>query len=124
VGVVATFTIQARDTYGNLREKGGDMFDITLTHDGPGTGNEDVGTQSNVQHKGVLEDKGDGTYVVTYTLQLEGYYNVEVRLGEQLILTAGTYTVPVIRAVHWDFYAPTSLAHGPGLSNAIDHFQQ
>ena len=142
VGVVATFSIQARDTYGNLREVGGDVFDVTLTHSNNGAGNSDVGVQSDVQHKGIVEDKGDGTYVVTYTLTLEGYYDVEVRLGGQLILTSpikpgnvetaagspqvspfGDYTVPVVRAVHWEFYAPTSIATGAGLSDAVDNIQ-
>jgi hypothetical protein len=57
-GVVSSFTIQAKDTYGNLRLVGGDVFDVMLTHK----------VDTDTQYRGIVEDQGDSTYIVTYTI--------------------------------------------------------
>ena len=77
-GVVSSFTIQAKDTYGNLRLVGGDTFDVLLTNK----------VDSNTQYRGIVEDQGNSSYIVTYTiLQVGQHYKVEVRYGGHLILT-------------------------------------
>ena len=122
-GVVSSFTIQAKDTYGNLRLVGGDTFDVLLTNK----------VDSNTQYRGIVEDQGNSSYIVTYTILQVGHYKVEVRYGGHLILTGkdadlvtnanADYSFPEILCVHWKLYAPTSVATGPGLTNAIDAVQ-
>ena len=55
-GEEVSFTIIAHDAQGSLRGVGGDMFMVELTE------NDEVKVGCNV------EDKGDGTYAVTYTI--------------------------------------------------------
>ena len=55
-GKEASCTIIARDAQGSLRGVGGDLFMVELTE------NDEVRVKCNV------EDKGDGTYVVNYTI--------------------------------------------------------
>jgi len=133
-GVVAAFTIQSKDTYGNLRLVGGDTFDVTLSHK----------TDQSVQYKGIVEDQGDSTYIVTYTILKVGTYTVDVRYGGNLILSGATatlvlpcsitdacatksagadYSLPEVLAVHWKLYPSLSLATGPGVTTAIDAIQ-
>ena len=109
-GTVATYTIQAKDVYGNNRLTGGEASKFTnvLT----------LQSDSNVQYQGVVDDLGNGRYTVTYTALKAGLYNLAVKYGGLTILTAGTKTVPTPLVVQWNFYAPTSLASGLGLSQA------
>ena len=80
-GVVSTFAVQAKDTYGNNRLIGGDELDITLTH-----------AVSGSSFVAVVEDVGDGTYVVTYTVLEAGTYTVEALYSNQPFLTKGDGT--------------------------------
>ena len=58
-GVVSSFTIQAKDTYGNLRLVGGDTFDVLLTNE----------VDSNTQYRGITLK----TKAIVHTLSLIQY---------------------------------------------------
>ena len=62
-GVVSSFDIQAKDTYGNNRLVGGDEFDIKLVH-----------KVSGATFGAIVDDNNDGTYAVTYTVLEAGMY--------------------------------------------------
>ena len=62
----ASFTITARDAQGRLLSKGGDMFMVELTESRGGK------VECNV------EDKGDGTYVATYTCPADSKGNLRL----------------------------------------------
>lgn len=55
---------QACDAFGNARRSGGDGFQAVVRGGDPGAAR--------------VEDRGDGTYAVTYTLPAEGAYQVAV----------------------------------------------
>ena len=62
-GVVSSFTIQAKDTYGNLRLVGGDTFDVLLTNK----------VDSNTQYKVLLK-----TNLMVHTLSLIQYFRLDI----------------------------------------------
>ena len=66
-GVQADFTITAKDLYGNLKTNGNERFLVRFT-----------GTET---ASGVVEDRGDGTYRVLYTLTKSGTYACSVVYG-------------------------------------------
>lgn len=69
-GEFGYFYIQAKDAYGNNQIKGGDQFDVMFT----------LSTDSMTQFRGNLDDHGDGTYTVHYTIPTAGVYSVSVTL--------------------------------------------
>ena len=106
-GVVSSFSIQAKDTYGNNRLVGGDAFDIKLVHKVSGT-----------SFSAIVDDNEDGTYDVTYTVLEAGSYTVEAFYGGQRILTDGTHDASEVLCLHWDLHAPSTTATGLGLTEA------
>jgi len=66
-GLQAVFTITAKDLYRNLRGVGGESFKVRLT-----------GVDSTA---GVVTDRGDGMYVVSYTATKSGTYDISVVIG-------------------------------------------
>ena len=57
-GDTASFSIQAKDTYGNNRLTGGDAFEVMMTHQ----------IYPQIRYRGTTQDVGNGSYVVTYTI--------------------------------------------------------
>ena len=74
-GDTGNFTIVAKDTYGNNRRTGGDLFVVLAT----------LSTDADVQYLGYLHDKSDGTYVVTYTVEEAGAYDLAITLNKEPI---------------------------------------
>ena len=70
-GVAATFFIRARDRYSNKRTEGGDPFRIML-----------AGVQT---LKLPAVDLSTGLYSVSYTPQIAGEYEGEIRFGDSLV---------------------------------------
>jgi hypothetical protein len=66
-GLQAVFTITAKDLYRNLRGVGGESFKVRLT-----------GVDSTA---GVVTDRGDGLYIVSYTATKSGTYDISVVIG-------------------------------------------
>ena len=64
------FFIQAKDAYGNNQIVGGDDFRVLFT----------LQTDIAFQYRGNVQDHGDGTYTVRYTIPQSGYYTVSVTL--------------------------------------------
>jgi len=64
---VATFTIEARNKYGNILKSGGDTFDVSLKSSGPET-------------KAHITDNKNGTYSVQYRPSTAGQLEVGVSL--------------------------------------------
>jgi hypothetical protein len=71
-GYSQTFRIEARDAYNNPRGVGGDLFAAVLT--GP-AGRLDRLPPTHCK----VQDKGDGSYAVTYTLSVCGVFRLQVR---------------------------------------------
>jgi hypothetical protein len=59
-GAASTFLVQAADKYGCPRTKGGDTFEVALESHGP------------FKTSGLVQDRRDGTYSVTYVPYLAG----------------------------------------------------
>jgi len=79
-GVAATFFIRARDRYSNKRTVGGDPFRVIL-----------AGAQT---LKVPAIDLSTGIYSVSYTLQIAGEYEGEIRFGDSLV-NGKPYTIQV-----------------------------
>merc|ERR1711871_413380 len=77
-GEFGYFYIQAKDVYGNNAIKGGDDFRATFTN---------KADPSHV-YRGNVDDHGDGTYTVHYTIPIAGEYDVAVTLQTSDIHTA------------------------------------
>ena len=72
-GVPTSFSIVARDEFGNARSVCGDDFDVTLVGPETSTGSARV--------HGVVSESGNGTYVVEYTVTSAGLYYVSITLA-------------------------------------------
>jgi len=127
-GEYGYFYIQAKDAFGNNQITGGDDFQVTFT-------NTD---DSSIVYRGNVDDHGDGTYTVRYTIRVAGYYIVDTTLttsasGEaekllQCVSASSDYifdryyngetpyvepsfcnlTSNILNVVHNDLYAPAS----------------
>ncbi len=73
-GLTSTFTVSARDTYGNVKSLGGDSLRVTLSGAGSASG--------------VVVDNSDGTYLVTYVTSRTGTYDMTVMLGPSQVATS------------------------------------
>jgi hypothetical protein len=70
VGEFGTLYLQAKDSFGNNQDRGGDSFQaIFLSKSDP-----------HVKFLGEIDDNQDGTYVVRYTINIAGFYDVSVTL--------------------------------------------
>jgi hypothetical protein len=96
-GMPAEFTIFSRDTYGNLREGGGDRFDVGLT--GP------------ICFNATVSDLAGGTYAVRYNTIMCGDYYVSVRREGQP-LTGSPFVLSVVAG---RTHGPSCTAVGDGL---------
>ena len=138
-GDTASFSIQAKDTYGNNRITGGDAFVTMMT----------LQSDPDVQYRGTLLDLNNGSYVVTYTVPTAGFYDMSVTYGDEEVLTCTnayegekgylfdrdydgvdvyvtppfcTHNVPTLEVVHSALHPPsTTVVDGAtsGLSEAI-----
>ena len=124
-GQMSYFYIQAKDAFGNDRGTGGDSFRALFT----------MVSNDAVQFKGNINDNGDGTYTVYYSLPVAGEYDVAVTLqdepfvDESVLTCIGAYfpfifnrfyngitpymapsfcslVHPILTVVHSSFYAP------------------
>jgi Filamin/ABP280 repeat len=68
-GVPFSFTVIARDLYANKTRKGAERMEVTMQGSGP-------------QATLLLVDNNDGTYGVTYSVELSGKYYVNVLVGQ------------------------------------------
>ena len=106
-GDVHTFTVTAYDTYGNRIPHGGDELDVTVVH---------TDASLELVYPGHVQDMEDGTYVVTYTVEVVGLYEVHILHDGQHILTDGTHTPATPLCVHTHLHGPSSVPTGAGLS--------
>jgi hypothetical protein len=70
-GINGIIDVQAKDAYGNSQEEGGDDFIALFTS----------ADDNNVMYRGVVEDGGDGSYAITYSIPISGDYQVYVGIG-------------------------------------------
>eukprot|EP00970_Alexandrium_tamarense_P002964 scaffold427_cov103-Alexandrium_tamarense.AAC.19 len=70
-GVIGKVYLQAKDAFGNNRITGGDDVVANFKR----TANPDI------QYRGNVLDRGDGSYVISYSIPLAGNYIVSVGLG-------------------------------------------
>jgi len=102
-GVLSAFTIQAKDTSGNLRTTGGDQF---LVH---------VAAVGGMATDGVVQDFNNGTYVATYMPTAQGVYDIRVYMGSSDKFTT-LFVQPGAAC------AATSLVNGLGLTVSTGGF--
>jgi len=70
-----SFTIRTKTSDGKLKKDGGDKFDITVENP---AGNNVEGLH--------IDDKNDGTYVVTYAVETTGEYVVRIKIhGKHIV---------------------------------------
>ncbi len=65
-----SFVVQARDKYGNNRVCGMDEFEIEIHH-------KDKNKDTEIEY--TIQDKSDGTYMITYTPSSVGEYKLEIK---------------------------------------------
>ena len=84
VNQAASFTLQARDTYGNLTSNGGEKFEVTVSWpDSISQKDRDKGAEKDPP--ATITDRGDGSYLVSHCMTRKGRYDVKVELdGEPL----------------------------------------
>ena len=93
VNHAASFSLQARDTYGNLTSNGGEKFEVKVSP-------PDSLTQRQLQElepdpPAIITDRGDGSYLVSHTMTRKGRYDVSVELDGEPIAGSPFATVAV-----------------------------
>ena len=83
VNQAASFTLQARDTYGNLTSNGGEKFEVKVSMPDSLTGR--ALAEAGKDPPAVITDRGDGSYLVTHTMTRKGRYDVSVELDGEPI---------------------------------------
>jgi hypothetical protein len=83
-GQYGYFYIQAKDAYRNNRNVGGDSFSVLFVNE----------ADDELQYRGVVEDKFDGTYTAYYTIPLAGTYRTQVTLNQQAIRLCPAASAP------------------------------
>ena len=96
-GVQAEFSIYSRDAYGNLREGGGDRYEVSLT--GP------------ICFSAVVTDLGNGAHAARYNTIMCGDYYVSVRRGGEA-LPGSPFVLSVVAG---KTHGPSCTALGDGL---------
>jgi hypothetical protein len=95
-GEYGTLYIQAKDAFGNNQIVGGDAFRVIFT----------LLTDSAVQYQGTVDDQGDGTYTVRYTIPTAGSYDVAVTLSSvevvESILSCVAASAPYVYSRFYD----------------------
>ena len=97
VGEYGTLFIQAKDAFGNNQIHGGDPFKVIFT----------LNSDESVQYRGTVDDHGDGTYTVRYTIPTAGHYDVAITLEssdnvEESILTCVAAYSPYVYDRYYD----------------------
>ena len=115
--------VQAKDAYGNNRSVGGDQLEAIFA-------NKD----NEIQYRGNVFDEDDGSYQISFSIPVAGFYSVSLQLGGQPIKTCvgvtgllwyerafdgiGAYTAPsfcrigrddLLRVIHHDLHTPSSI---------------
>lgn len=93
-GTVNWFVIEARDVFGNGRGVGGDVFTVVLT----GV-SDSRGQPSSVNCSGIVADKLDGTYNVSYRCPLSGAYRFHLFLNDTLPVANTPFDFTVVPAL-------------------------
>ena len=82
-GKTGTIILQAKDTFGNNRQVGGDIVSISFTNLNNG----------NIQYRGSVHDNSNGSYTLSYSIPIAGQYDVSMTLeGKQVQYCVGGYT--------------------------------
>ena len=85
-GDVGAFAIMSKDTYGNNRWEGGDAFEVLMV----------LNDDADIAVRGSVEDFHNGSYLVTYTVPVKGFYEMKVTLDGENVRTC---TSPVSSTV-------------------------
>ena len=83
MGQAATFSLQARDTYGNLTTNGGEKFEVKVSMPDSLTGK--ALAEAEKDPPATITDRGDGSYLVSHTMTRKGRYDVSVELDGEPI---------------------------------------
>ena len=120
VNHAASFSLQARDTYGNLTSNGGEKFEVRVSP--PDSLTAKQLQESAPDPPAVITDRGDGSYLVSHTMTRKGRYEVSVELdGEPIAgspfatVAVKTFVPPMIK------WIPPRIPEGPepaGFSHA------
>ena len=117
VGTSSTFTLYARDYYGNLLQTGGDVPSMLAV--GP----------NGVSFRGVVEDFGNSTYHISYYPTQSGVYRMYISVGccpphpnvgvsreidliQPLLIASAPFNLHVSPGI---IHGPKTIAVGPGL---------
>ena len=73
VGQAAHFSLQARDTYGNLTSNGGEKFEVRLSQPDSLTAKQLA--EPSPDPPATIIDRGDGSYLVSHTMTRKGRYD-------------------------------------------------
>jgi len=87
------FSLQARDTYGNLTSNGGEKFEVRVSP--PDSLTAKQLQESAPDPPAVITDRGDGSYLVSHTMTRKGRYDVSVELDGEPIAGSPFATVAV-----------------------------
>jgi len=86
------FSLQARDTYGNLTSNGGEKFEVKISAPDSAPGRGDA---TEPPDPPIITDRGDGSYLVSHTMTRKGRYDVRVELDGEPIAGSPFSTVAV-----------------------------
>jgi len=87
------FSLQARDTYGNLTSNGGEKFQVSVSVPDSLTAKQ-LATEERDAPAQVI-DRGDGSYMVRHTMTRKGRYDVNVELDGEPIAGSPFATVAI-----------------------------
>ena len=119
VGHSACFSLQARDTYGNMTANGGEKFEVKVSPPDSLAAKQLAEAEPDPPQ---IIDRGDGSYLVSHTMSRKGRYEVSVELdGEPIAgspfatVATKTFVPPMIK------WIPPRIPEGPepaGFSHA------
>ena len=93
VGQPAYFSLQARDTYGNLTSNGGEKFQVRVSR--PDSLTAKQRDEIEPDQPATIIDRGDGSYVVQHMMSRKGRYEVSVELDGEPISGSPFGTVAI-----------------------------
>ena len=93
VNHAASFSLQARDTYGNMTSNGGEKFEVKVSP--PDSLTQRQLAESEPDPPAEITDRGDGSYLVSHTMTRKGRYAVSVELDGEPIAGSPFATVAV-----------------------------
>ncbi|KAL1525478.1 hypothetical protein AB1Y20_020334 [Prymnesium parvum] len=89
------FYITARDTYGNLARNGGELFTVKISAPDNYTQKQLEQLNYSADEAPKIEDRSDGSYIVSYQMRLKGRYEISVQLDGEPIAGSPFTTVAV-----------------------------